>query len=166
LRNEGSSSLSDLKGGRWFALLLLCGSLTCPCGAQSLKDCRTFFINSMPESLDRFVSAELVKWGTVKVVTIEEKADCVASFGRRTSKLQVKSSGTETIPKEASVTAEESNERLPKSGTNGAVQAALEIVNRDTSVVVWAASKSSIRGPKQLAEQLVDQLKKDYVKTK
>src|ERR1017187_7699242 len=77
------------------------------CGAQSLKDCKTVFVQPMPESLDRFVSGELVKWGVVLVVTVEDKADCVASFGRQASKLRVKSSGSAAVPKEADVTVEE-----------------------------------------------------------
>jgi hypothetical protein len=133
------------------------------CGAQSVKGCRTVFVQPMPESLDRFISAELVKWGAVKVVTVEDKADCVASFGRPASKLQMKSSGSATS-KEASVSAENAADKLPVSFN--ASQAALELVHRDSSVVVWAGSKSSYHGPLGLARDLVDQLKKDYQKSK
>jgi hypothetical protein len=162
-KNEGSTSWKLVDGGRWFALVLLCGLVTCPCIAQTLKGCKTVFIQPMPESLDRFVSAELVKWGIMRIVTLEDKADCMAAFQRQASRLQVKSSGSVTVPKEASVTAEESSDKLPVSG--GASQAALELVHRDSSVVVWAAAKSSHFGPMVLAQRLVDQLKKDYRKS-
>jgi len=100
----------------------------------------------------------------MRIVTLEDKADCVASFQRQASKLQVKSSGSVTVPREASVTAEESSDNLPVSG--GASQAALELVQKDSSVVVWATAKSSHFGPMVLAQRLVDQLKKDYRKSK
>ena len=147
------------------ALTILLPMLPIVCGAQSLKDCKTVFVQPMPESLDRFVSAELVKWGAVLVVTVEDKADCVASFGRQASKLRVKSSGSVTVPKEADVTAEDATDKLPVSAYN-ASQAALELVHRESSVVVWAGSKSSRGGPMSLAQQLVDQLKKDYRRVK
>jgi hypothetical protein len=146
------------------ALTILLPMLPFVCGAQSLKDCKTVFVQPMPESLDRFVSAELVKWGVVLVVTVEDKADCVASFGRQASKLGVKSSGSKTVPKEANVTVEDATDRLP--GWGYVSQAALELVHRESSVVMWAGSKSSRYGPMSLARQLVDQLKKDYQKAK
>ena len=143
-----------------FAIALPFVLLPFVCGAQSLKDCKTVFVQPMPESLDRFVSAELVKWGVVLVVTVEDKADCVASFGRQASKLRVKSSGSKTVPKEADAT-----DKLPTS-VYGIPQAALELVRRESSVVLWAGSKSSRGGPMSLAQQLVDQLKKDYQRVK
>ncbi len=126
----------------------------------------------MPESMDRFVSAELVKWGAIKVVTVQEKADCVASFGRPSTNVEVKSSGTAVVPTETTVKAEKANEKLPSSFTGLAYSknAALEIVHRESSVVVWADSKTDTwswaGGPKTLARKLVDQLKKDYGKKK
>jgi hypothetical protein len=150
---------------RWAAVVLLCASFPIVGGAQSLKGCRTVYVQPMPESLDRFVSAELVNWGAIKVVTVEDKADCVAAFGRQASKLQVKSTGSANVPKEASVTAEDATDKLPISYYYAA-SAALELVHRDSSVVVWASAKSSYRGPMALARQLVDQLKKDYQKAK
>lgn len=139
----------------------------CVCVAQSLRECKTVFIQPMPESMDRFVSAELVKWGGIKVVTVEEKADCIASFGRQASKAEVKSSGSAVVPEETTIKIERGNEELPSTGWNKA--AALEIVHRESSVVVWAASKTDIgwtKGAKGLAKKLVGQLKKDYQKTK
>jgi len=142
----------------------------CICAAQSLQDCKTVFIQPMPESMDRFVSAELVKWGVIKVVAVEEKADCVASFGRQTSKVEVKSSGSAVVPTETSVEAEKGDQRLPDYGVHGK-SAALEIVQRESSVVVWADSKGQDQflsggSAKGLAQKLVDQLKKDYQKRK
>jgi hypothetical protein len=148
-----------------FAIALPFVLLPFVCGAQSLKDCRTVFVQPMPESLDRFVSAELVKWGVVLVVTVEDKADCVASFGRQASKLRVKSSGSVTVPKEVDVTAEDATDKLPTS-VRGWPQAAVELVHRESSVVLWAGSKMSPDGPISLARQLVDQLKKDYRRVK
>ena len=148
-----------------FAVALPFVLLPFVCGAQSLKDCKTVFVQPMPESLDRFISAELVKWGVVLVVTVEDKADCVASFGRQASKLRVKSSGSKTVPKEADVTAEDATDKLPTS-LIGIPQAALELVHRESSVVLWAGSKMSPDGPISLARQLVDQLKKDYRRVK
>jgi hypothetical protein len=163
--NDGTTRWCGLERGGWIRIAFLAALLPCVCGAQTLKSCNTIFIQPMPESLDRFVSAEVVKWGGMKVVTVEEKADCLASFGRQASKVQVKSSGSATVPKEANVTAESAADRLPVSLSN-ASQAALELVHRDSSVVVWAGSKSSYRGPMSLAKQLVDELKKDYQKSK
>jgi hypothetical protein len=163
---DRSSSWSNLERAHSLATLILFGFLPCVCGAQSLKSCKTIFIQPMPESLDRFVSAEVVKWGVMKVVTVEERADCLASFGRQASRVQVKSSGSVTVPKEANVSAEDATDKLPVSMMSGASQAALEIVQRESSVVVWAGSKSSRHGPMSLAKQLVDELKKDYQKSK
>src|SRR3990170_7074958 len=94
----------------------------------------------MPEVMDRFVSAELVKWGVIKVVVVAEKADCLASFGRPSSKVKVDSSGSAVVPTETSVEAEKGDQRLPSYGLQGK-SAALEIVHRESSVVVWADSK-------------------------
>ena len=165
--NNGRSADRSGPGGRCLVpTALLVVLMSSVCGAQSLKDCKTVIIRPMPESLDRFVSAEIVKWGAIKVVTAEEKADCSASFGRQASKIQVKSSGSATIPKDADVTAEDAADKLPVSASSAASQAALEIVHRESSVVVWAGSKSSLHGPMSLAQQLVGQLKKDYQNAK
>ena len=142
----------------------------CICFAQSLQDCKTVFIQPMPESMDRFVSAELVKWGVIKVTTVEEKADCVASFGRQASKVEVKSSGSAVVPTETSVKAEGGSQELPSDGWGGKA-GALEFVHRGSSVVVWADSKRDepfmgTGRPRVLARKLVDQLKKDYKKKK
>jgi hypothetical protein len=158
------------KGGgavklRDVVLLLLASAIAF---AQSLTDCKTVFIQPMPESLDRFVSAELFKWGAFKVVVTEEKADCSASFGRRTANVNVKSTGSAVVPAETSIKAEGANEELPRTELGKA--AALQIVHRESSVVVWADSKtdtwSVVQGPQALAKKLVDQLKKDYGKKK
>lgn len=126
------------------------------------------FIQPMPESMDRFVSAELLKWGVMKVVTLEEKADCIASFGRQASKIDVKSTGSAVVPTETIVKTEKASERLPDDGHNK--NAALEFVHRESSVVLWADAKtdtwSMAGGPKTLARKLVDQLKRDYQKKK
>jgi hypothetical protein len=163
---EGISGWSGFARRHWAKLALLFVSVPTVCGAQSLKGCKTVYVQPMPESLDRFVSAELVKWGAIKVVTVEDKADCVASFGHQSSKLQMKTSGSATVPKEANVTAEDATDKLPVSNMSGASQAALEVVHREGSVVLWASSKSSRHGPMSLAQQLIDQLKKDYQKSK
>jgi len=140
------------------------------CMAQSVKDCRLVFIQPMPESLDRFVSAELLKWGVVKVVTVEEKADCLASFGRQASKVEVRSSGSVVVPTETTVKSERADDLLPDAtctlirGISKLCKgAALELVHRNTSVVVWADSKADFTA-RPLAHKLVDQLKKDYQK--
>ncbi len=139
---------------------------------QLLTDCKTVYIQPMPESMDRFVSAELLKWGALKVVVLEEKADCIASFGRRAANVSVTSSGSAVVPAETRIKAESANERLPSSytGLSYSKNAALELVHRESSVVVWADSKtdtwSMAGGPKTLARKLVDQLKKDYSKKK
>jgi len=154
--------------GAVVAIILL---LTIPpiSDAQSLSDCKTVFVQPMPESMDRFVSAELVKWGVIKVVTLEEKAHCVASFGRPSTNVQVSSKAGST---ETSVKTEKANEKLPSSftGFSYSKNAALEIIHRESSVVVWAESKTDTwswaGGVKTLARKLVDQLKKDYGKKK
>ena len=117
--------------------------------------------------MDRFVAAELLKWGAIKVVTVEEKADCIASFGRQASKVEVKSSGSAVVPAETTVQAERASQKLPSSGGWGGKLAALEIVHRESSVVVWADAKGTLDGgPNTLARKLVNQLKKDYQKKK
>lgn len=137
------------------------------CEAQSLRDCRVVFVQPMPEAMDRFVSAELLKWGVMKVVTAEEKADCLASFGRQAAKLEVKSTGKADALKET-IKGEMSSDTLPDDGYRK--NAALELVHRESAVVVWADSKTDTlwmaAGAKTLARRLVDQLKKDYQKQK
>jgi len=138
------------------------------CSGQSLKDCRTIFIQPMPESLDAFVSAEIVKWGVLKVLSVEEKADCVASFARQASKTEIKSTGSSVVPTETSVRAETASQKLPRGGNYS--EAAMNIIHRESSVVVWgdsASNKWSVgSGPQRLARKLVEQLKKDYLKQK
>src|SRR5919201_4188165 len=73
--------------------LILLSLLACICPAQSLKDCRTIFVQPMPESLDRFLSAGISKWGEIKVVPTKEQADCVASYGREASRISARLSG-------------------------------------------------------------------------
>lgn len=155
---------------RWVTLTLFSALLSCACGAQSLRGCKTIFVKPMPESLDGFVASEIVKWGAMKVVTAQEKADCIATFGNQASKIQVKSSGSLSVPKDADVTAEDAANPLPSSTSyltgKKTFQAALQLVHQESSVMLWANSQSSSGGPISLARQLVDQLKKDYQKSK
>jgi len=125
----------------------------------------------MPESLDEFVRVELLKWGAMKVVSSEDKADCTASFGRQASRAQLKTSGTAVIPADASVEAETVRDELPAAsaafiGTRKA--AALTLVHKQSSVAVWADSKADgwswTGGARTLARKLVDQLRRDYAK--
>ena len=67
-------------------ILVLIALLAWSCAAQSLNECRTVFVQPMPESLDQFLTAELSKWGVMKVVGTKEQADCVASFGQEASR--------------------------------------------------------------------------------
>lgn len=136
--------------------------------AQSIHDCKTIFVRPMPDSLDRFVSTELVKWGAIKVVADEAKADCYASFGRSTT-IEVKSSGSIVVPTETTATIETPSESLPSSFSGTALEtrnAALEVVHRESSVILWADSKSDFwswgGGTRVVARKLVDQLRKDY----
>ena len=142
------------------------------CSAQSLKDCRTIFLQPMPESMDRFIAAEMVKWGKIKVVTTELKADCLGSFGRREANVQISSSGSSVVPRETSVTADTEAPTLPSTrwGLTTARSAAIELVHRESTVIVWANSQSDnwswSKGPQVLARKLVAQLKRDYEKAK
>jgi hypothetical protein len=55
----------------------------------------------MPEALDEFIGVEL-RWGAIKVVTAEDKADCVAAFGRQATRTELKTSGSSLVPADAS----------------------------------------------------------------
>src|SRR3989442_7240015 len=137
-----------------FLFILLAGA----CSAQSLKDCKTIFIQPMPESLDRFLSADISKWGVIKVVAAKAQADCVASYGREANRIVARLSGN-TVPPENS---------LPSyfNGFGYSTSAEIEIVHRASSFYVWSDSKtdglSLASGPKTLARRLVSQLKRDY----
>ncbi len=140
------------------------------CQAQTLVDCRILFIEAMPESLDRFVSAELLKWGAIRVVVDEKKADCIVSFGRPSSTVKVKSSGSIVVPSEVDVKAERADSALPSGGDDGSRSGAIDIIHKESSTVVWAHSSTDSGffqgGPPKLAKKLVGQLRKDYQKLK
>lgn len=110
---------------------------------QTLRDCRLVYVEPMPENLDRFVSAEIVKWGGMRVVTAEDKATCIAAFGRQKTRIDIKSdSGSLNVPKgEAEVSEEIARQELPKG--NLGRTAALEIVHRERGPLLQA--KVSIR---------------------
>jgi len=57
------------------------------CVAESMTDCKTLFIQPMPESLDQYFGAELAKSGIVNVVATKDQADCIASFGREAERI-------------------------------------------------------------------------------
>ncbi len=97
----------------------------------------------MAESLDRFLSAELVSWGKIKVVAAEDRADCLLSSG----------SGGQ-------LSREFNGFGYTKAG-------AVEIVHKPSTVVVWAGAASDSTaafsgGPKFIAKKLVAKLRKDY----
>lgn len=152
--------------------LFLVAAAAFSCEAQTLRDCKTVYLEPMPEFLDQFVSAELFKWGTFKVIKVKDKADCLLSFERPTSRAEVKSTGSAVIPKETVLKGVDPDEGLPTSDS-GKV-AALELVHRASSTVVWADSQKGgghwltgvAKGPETLARKLIDQLKKDYQKMK
>jgi hypothetical protein len=151
-----------------FPLLCLAAGVL---SAQTVKECRTVYLAPMPEALDEFVAVELHRWGAMKVVTEETKADCVATFGRLASRTDLKSKGSTVVPAEASAESETVRPDLPMSSSGFAGQrksAAITVTHRDSSVVVWADSKADgwswSGGSKALAKKLVDQLKKDFGK--
>lgn len=151
-------------------VFLLLASLQAVTSAQTLLDCRSIAVESMPEAMDRFASAKLVQWGKVKVVRDPAKADCVLSFPRQQSRIDVKSSGSAVVPKETEVASESQAQQLPRSrGLFSAAQATFELVHRESSAIIWANSTSENEiwfegGPKGLAEKLVGRLRKDYEK--
>lgn len=138
--------------------------------SQALLDCRTVFVEPMPEAMDRFASVKLVQWGTMQVVKDASKADCILSFPRQQSRIDLKSSGSRTVPERAEVTAENAEQPIPSGdyGLWSAKQAAFELVHRESSAIMWASSTSENwtwgSGPKALAEKLVGRLKKDCEK--
>jgi hypothetical protein len=117
---------------------------------QTLKDCKIVFLKPMPEGLDKFIQAEIVKWGGMKVSADESKSDWV-----------MRSSGTD----------------LP-STFNNVKHAAIELIHKESAIVLWAATGNDKKfsmlhdggvvatGPGTLAKRLVDQLKKDFNKRK
>lgn len=122
--------------------------------------------------MDRFIAAEVVKWGKIKVVTEEAKADCIGSFGRQVANVQVSSSGSAVVPQETSINTDTPAPTLPSTrwGLTTARTVAVELVHRQSTVIVWANSQSDnwswSKGPQVLARKLVAQLKKDYEKAK
>jgi hypothetical protein len=124
----------------------------------------------MPESLDQFIAAELLKWGSIKVVSVQDTADCVMSFGHA-PRTEVTSTGSATVPKDTTVTGDSETLKLPNSqwGATVAKSAAVELVHRDSSIVLCADAQSDNwswrnKGPKVLAQKLVSQLRKAYNK--
>ena len=149
--------------------LLLAGWLTAVgLAGPSVKECRTVYLHPMPESLHEFVGVELLKWGAMKAVTAEDKADCVAMSGRQATKTEVRTSGTSVLPADASVQAESAREELPATSTaflGTRKSAALTLVHRETGEVMWAEAVADgwfSGGAKVLAKKLVAQLKKDF----
>lgn len=161
----GAGRLLILK--RW---LLLAVAGTGLLGAQTLRECRTIYLQPMPESLDEFISVEMLKWGAMKVVTSDEKADCIARFGQNSTRTEIKSSGSEMLPANASVRQEYVPRRLPEAhGVLGEHrEAALMLIDQRTGGILWADAKTDSfafnGGPRTLARRLVEQLKKDWGK--
>ncbi len=140
-------------------------------GAESLKDCRSVFLQRMPESLDEFIGVELHKWGALRVVAEQEKADCVARFGRVDSRTEVKSTGSALVPSSTSVETESVPQALPEASAGIAgtrKSAAISLVHRKSSEVVWADSKADgwswSGGSRSLARKLVEQMRRDFSK--
>jgi hypothetical protein len=131
----------------------------CACSAQSLKDCKTIFIQPMPESLDRFLAADISRWGVIKVVESKEEANCIASYGREANRISERLGGNAAFPTENTL-------RSYFNGFGYSARAEIEIVHRESSFFVWSDSKtdswSLTSGPKTLARRLVKQLKSDY----
>jgi hypothetical protein len=151
---------------RWTAGLALAAGLA---AGQSIKDCKSVYLRPMPESLDEFAAVELLKWGAIKVVTVEDKADCVASFGRQASRTAVRSTGSTMVPSDTSVDKEAVRADLPGSSSGIAGDrkaAAMSLTHRASSTIVWADSKADgwswNGGVRPLAKKLVDQMKKDW----
>ena len=138
--------------------LFLFALLPCICLSQSLKDCRTVFIQPMPESLDRFLAAEITKWGAMKVVKAKEQADCFMTYGREANRISARLSGNAVAP-EASL-------QTYFNGFGYTTTATIEVVDRQSSFFVWSDSKSDnlalVSGPKTLARRLVKELKSEY----
>ena len=105
---------------------------------------------------DQYLAAKLLKWGIVKIVASKEQADCVASFGREAERI------AEPFPKGADARADavsgpEKTDKLSVyfNGFVYSTSASVEIVHRESSFLVWSASKT-------LARRLVKQFKSDY----
>jgi hypothetical protein len=89
-------------------------------------------------------------------------------FLAQDTSVNVKSSGSAVVPADTSIKAEGANDELPsfRGALGWGKTAALEMVDRKSSVVVWADSQSDYGGARNLARKLVDQLKKDFSKKK
>jgi len=105
---------------------------------------------------DQYLAAKLLKWGVVKIVASKEQADCVASFGREAERI------AEPFRKGADARADavsgpEKTDKLSVyfNGFVYSTSASVEIVHRESSFLVWSASKT-------LARRLVKQFKSDY----
>jgi hypothetical protein len=134
-----------------------------PLTAQQMTDCSTVFVGPMPESLDAFITTELVRSGVMLVVKDQDKAKCLISFGRQQDEIEVTASGPSGDGK-ATVTRERATERLPDSiGLFSKPKlAAIQLIHRESTAVVWASSKSDPdRSVQRLARKLVGQLQKD-----
>jgi hypothetical protein len=126
----------------------------------------------MPASLDSFISAELFQWGALKIVADEAKADCIAAFGKGAG-VDVRSSGSAVVPSGTTISAESPSSDLPEGYVgfgSRAQMAAVQIIHKKSSVLVWATAKSEgtfrTGGAKLLAKMIVGQLKKDFRKAK
>lgn len=136
---------------------------------QSLYECKTIYIEPMPEFLDRFLSAEIVKLGKLRVVADEGRAECVLRFPRRVSRTTIQSTGGVVLPEEIDIRSEKGEEKLPSSRPadfwGDGKTAALDMVHTISGTVVWADSRANEwtgGGAKELARKLAKQLLEDY----
>ena len=137
------------------------------CAAQSLTSCKTIFIQPMPESLDRFLAHQLSKKRAIEVVATKEQADCVASYGREADRIWERLVGSGLVMSKVSA-GDTAAGALPSyfNGFGYSTSAAIEIVHRESSFLVWSDSKtdswSLTGGPKTLATRLVKELISEY----
>ena len=98
--NEEADRLNRLQIKSLNGILAKQEKLACACSAQSLRNCKTIFIQPMPELLDQFLAAGVSKWGAIKVVETKEQADCVASYGREANRISERLGGNAAFPAE------------------------------------------------------------------
>jgi len=144
-------------------------SLVASAQPPPLSSYKRIYVSPMPDGMDEFIVAELVKWGKVQVVTSAEKADAILTAGMEGKVGEVKSSGSAVVPTEMQTKEEKRKGGRSKQSLWDIHTGAIKLVDPKTESVLWAASRSDTwrwwsGGTRTVAQKLCKQFRKDYEK--
>ena len=162
-------------GNLTFVFVLVCAAWTWHGSAPQLLaqsptplgSYKRIYVAPMPDGMDEFLVAELVKWGKVTVVTDREKADAIMTAGMEGNVVEVESTGSTVVPKETKAKQEHRKGGRSSQSIYDINTGAIRLIDPKIGAVVWAASKSDIwrwwsGGTRTVAQKLAKQFRKDY----